>query len=235
MMARSSSSLVIVRGDPIDPRLLTGPHPARATPKESGRGGDRDSAAGLLAERDVHRRRVELERFEDRVADLDGQRLAEDALVVEAREVELQRLRLEAEGSRLVPDRRRVEVRLARDTRGPPVRVIPALRRDLESGDGRREKLRPGRASARQADRRDGDARRAGRGPAGPRPQGLRAHRQRYAPRAALTATPPCASLHCACSGCGLVWSRAPGWGPGDREFESLHPDSTSSKGWWGP
>ena len=44
-----------------------------------------------------------------------AQRLAEDALVVEACEVELQRLRLEAEGARLVPDRRRVEVGLGRD------------------------------------------------------------------------------------------------------------------------
>ena len=43
------------------------------------------------------------------------QRLAERALVAEAREVDLQRLRLEAQLARLVLDRRGVEVRLVRD------------------------------------------------------------------------------------------------------------------------
>ena len=58
---------------------------------------------------------VEPERLRDLVADLDGERLAEDTLVVEARQVDLQRLRLEAELSRLVRDRRGVEVGLVRD------------------------------------------------------------------------------------------------------------------------
>ena len=44
---------------------------------------------------------VELERLGDLVADLDGERFAEDALVVEARQVDLQRLRLEAQPARL--------------------------------------------------------------------------------------------------------------------------------------
>ena len=65
--------------------------------RSSGAGGDRDPAARLLDERHVHRRRVELERRRDVVPDLHGERFAEGALVAEAREIDLQRLRLEAE------------------------------------------------------------------------------------------------------------------------------------------
>src|SRR4051794_28252964 len=79
------------------------------------RRGDRDSAARLLAERDADAPLLELESLGDLVADLDGQRLAERALVAESRQVDLQRLRLEAERHGLVHDRRRVEVGLVRD------------------------------------------------------------------------------------------------------------------------
>ena len=64
-----------------------------------GRGDDGDSAARLLRQRHRDGGGVELERGRDVVPDPDRERLAERALVPEAGEVELQRLRLEAEPS----------------------------------------------------------------------------------------------------------------------------------------
>src|SRR5438552_3837050 len=81
----------------------------------SGVRGDRDPAARLLDERHVHRRSIELERRGDVVTDLHRKRLAERALVAEAREIDLQRFRLQAQPLRPVLDRARVEVRLVRD------------------------------------------------------------------------------------------------------------------------
>src|SRR5512146_2429584 len=74
-----------------------------------------DPAAGLLHEPHVHALRPELECGGDVVADLHRERLGEHALVAEASEVELERLRLEAERVRLVLDERVVEVRLGGD------------------------------------------------------------------------------------------------------------------------
>jgi hypothetical protein len=68
-----------------------------------------------LLEHDVHLVVRQLERFGDVVADLDRQGLAEAALVAEAVQVELQRLRLEAQGFRRVLDRGDVQVGLAGD------------------------------------------------------------------------------------------------------------------------
>src|SRR2546425_705083 len=82
---------------------------------DSGACRDRDPAAWLLYERHMHGRGVELERGRDLVSDLDGERLAERSLVAEARQVDLQRLRLEAERLGPVLDRRGVEVGLVRD------------------------------------------------------------------------------------------------------------------------
>jgi len=75
------------------------------------------------------------------VADPDGERLAEVPLVAERREVELQRLGLEAELLRLVLDRRDVEVRLAGDRADRGELVA----RHLHVGDSRvGERLQPG-------------------------------------------------------------------------------------------
>src|SRR5581483_7468086 len=70
----------------------------------------RDPAACLLHERHVHATVRELERGGDVVADLDRERLGEDAFVPERRQVQLERLRLEAERLGLVLDARPVEV-----------------------------------------------------------------------------------------------------------------------------
>jgi hypothetical protein len=106
----------------------------------SDRGGNRDAAACLLAERHVNRCLLELERRRDLVADPHGERLAERALVAEAREVDLQRLRLEAETVGLVLDRRRVEVGLVRD-RAQGGQLVA---HHLDNGDtGVREGLEP--------------------------------------------------------------------------------------------
>src|SRR5438105_1429767 len=79
------------------------------------RGGDGDSAARFLLERDAYLVGRQLERFGDVVADPDGEGLAEDALVAEAAQVELERFRLEAKRSRPVLDRGDIEVGLAGD------------------------------------------------------------------------------------------------------------------------
>ncbi len=63
----------------------------------------------------LHGTRGQLERGGNLVPDLHRERLAERTLVAEAREVDLQRLRLEAERLRPVLDRRGVEVGLVRD------------------------------------------------------------------------------------------------------------------------
>ena len=81
-----------------------------------------------------------LERLGDVVADLHRERLAERALGAEAAEVDLQRLRLEAERLRLVVDRRRVEVRL----RGDRAHRRQLVARHLDARDaGVRERLEP--------------------------------------------------------------------------------------------
>src|SRR5438105_3237742 len=82
---------------------------------DSGGGRDRNPAARLLPEDDADGVGVDLERRGDVVPDPDGERLAERALVPEAREVQLERLRFEAERPRPVLDRRRVDVGLIRD------------------------------------------------------------------------------------------------------------------------
>ena len=99
---------------PIPPGGLV---PSR-TPRLSGVAGsggrdDRDPAARLLLERHGHVTRLQLERRRDVVPDPDRERLAERALVPEARQVELQRLRLDAQLVRRVLDRGDVQVRLA--------------------------------------------------------------------------------------------------------------------------
>src|SRR5436305_11991036 len=79
------------------------------------RRGDADPAARLLTEGHLDGGRLELERSRDLVADLHGERLAERTLVAKARQVDLQRLRLETVRPRPVGDGRRVEVGLTRD------------------------------------------------------------------------------------------------------------------------
>src|SRR5438445_11397792 len=79
------------------------------------RRGDGDSAARFLLERDSYLVARQVERFGDVVADLDGEGLAEGALVADAAQVELERFRLEAKRSRRVLDRGDIEVGLAGD------------------------------------------------------------------------------------------------------------------------
>src|SRR6266511_4287992 len=93
-----------------------------------------------------------MERLGDVVADPHRKRLAERAFVPEAAEVDLQRLRLEAERSRLVLDRGEVEIGLAGD--GTDGRQLVA--RQLDARDaGIGERLEPGvvlRAGASERD-----------------------------------------------------------------------------------
>src|SRR5581483_8758864 len=77
--------------------------------------GDRDATTRLLRERHGHLGRIEVQRRRDVVPDLHRKRLREGALVPEAREVELQRLRLEAESIGAVRDAGDVEVGLRGD------------------------------------------------------------------------------------------------------------------------
>ena len=63
----------------------------------SGGRGDRDPAARFLPECHLHLVDRQLERLGDVIADPDRERLAEMRLVPEADQVELERLRLEAE------------------------------------------------------------------------------------------------------------------------------------------
>src|SRR5262249_47905391 len=85
------------------------------TPGASDTGCDRDPAAGLLLELDPHGVGRELERRGDVVANAYRERLAERALVPEAHQVELERLRLEAQRPGPVADGDAVHVGLARD------------------------------------------------------------------------------------------------------------------------
>src|SRR5215218_10890281 len=89
---------------------------ALALPRRSlGSRGDRNSAASLLPQRHSHVLALELKRLRDVVADTNGQRLAKGALVPVAREVQLQRLRLQAKPPGGVLDRHHIHVRLPRD------------------------------------------------------------------------------------------------------------------------
>src|SRR6266496_229275 len=81
----------------------------------SGGGCDRDPAASLLLERDSHLVGRELERGRDVFSDPDGEGFAEARLVAVAVQVQLERLRLDTESLRRVPDRRDVHVRLTGD------------------------------------------------------------------------------------------------------------------------
>ena len=81
------------------------------------------------------------QRLGDVVADPYRERLAERALVAEAGEVQLQRLRLEAERVRLVRDRRPVEIGLSGDRAHR--RQLVARHLDLRDA-GVRERLEPG-------------------------------------------------------------------------------------------
>src|SRR5262245_20955219 len=84
-------------------------------PAGSGLRGDRDPAARLLHESDANSIVRQLERSGDVVANLNGEGLAERDFVAEVVEVELDRLRLEAQRVGLVVDLRAVHVGLARD------------------------------------------------------------------------------------------------------------------------
>jgi hypothetical protein len=86
-----------------------------------------------LLELDAHLVARQLEHFGDVVADLDRKSLAEAALVAEAVQVELERLRLEAQRFRRVLDRCDIEVGLAGD--GTDGRELVA--RQLDDGYAR--------------------------------------------------------------------------------------------------
>jgi uncharacterized protein len=104
----------------VEPHLPTDRLPRRRRLRrldvlELGRGDDRDPAARLLAERHAYLLGRQLECLGHVAADLDRERFAEGAFVPEAVQVQLQRLRLEAERPRGVLDRGDVQVWLARD------------------------------------------------------------------------------------------------------------------------
>jgi hypothetical protein len=102
---------------------------------------DRDSAARFLFQRHANIPHGQPERFRDVIADLHGERLAEVPLVAEAVQVQLQRLRLEAEILRGVPDRGDVEIRLTGD--GTDSGELVTRQLDLrDAGIGKR--LQPG-------------------------------------------------------------------------------------------
>src|SRR5439155_1039655 len=85
----------------------------RARVPRRGRSGgcdDRDPPASLLPQGYANFAGLERERCGDVVPDADGQRLAEGAFVAEPCEVELERLRLEAQACRAILDRRGVEI-----------------------------------------------------------------------------------------------------------------------------
>ena len=67
------------------PAAHNGPSGPRSLKERLNRRGDRDPAPRLLAQRDVHGGRVELECRRNLVAQLHRERLAEDALVMKAR------------------------------------------------------------------------------------------------------------------------------------------------------
>ena len=121
----------------------------------------------------------------DVVADLDGERLAERALVAVAREVDLHRLRLEAEPVGPVADRRDVVVGLVRDRAHR--RELVALQLD-DRDAGVRERLQPSVGIAVVAERDEllGHARILARCAASTLP-GRRS-------RTSTAAAPPCSS-----------------------------------------
>src|SRR3954451_13121465 len=137
---RLCSASRAIRNSPASARKDSASACRRTSTRLRGRG-DCDPAAGLLLERHLHALGRQLERPGDVVADAHGERLAERALVAKAGEVELERLRLEAEALGPVADGHDVEVRLSGD-RADRRQLVAA---HLDLGDaGVRERLETG-------------------------------------------------------------------------------------------